>query len=125
MNILKNLQSHHILQSTRGVKGGYRIAQELNSLSLFDFVAIVECSPAAAGENNECGCLEHAQSSANDLSPSENAPIHALKLKLVRFLKEVSITDLITPGRRIDVPFEHVTIQNLSQRRHPHAHYVK
>src|SRR5688500_18092438 len=36
MNVLKTLHGGGILRSTRGVRGGYRIAADLERLSLFD-----------------------------------------------------------------------------------------
>jgi Rrf2 family protein len=96
MNILKCLQQNKILQSTRGVKGGYRIAADLSQVSLYDLVAIVDRS----GENCDC---------AYDLeSRTQQGPVEALHLRLVRFLKDVKVSDLVLPGRRIDVPLERV-----------------
>src|SRR3954468_19152419 len=57
MNILKNLQGHGLLSSGRGVKGGYQLARDLGALSLYELMAMVECSGHAA--DGDCGCLEH------------------------------------------------------------------
>jgi hypothetical protein len=35
-----------------------------------------------------------------------SAPVAALQYRLNRFLKDVKVSDLILPGRRIDVPVE-------------------
>ena len=103
MNILKCLQQNKILQSTRGVKGGYRIAADLAQVSLYDLVAIVD----RTSENCEC---------AYDLeSRSQQGPVEALHLRLVRFLKDVKLSDLVLPGRRIDVPLERVQ-RNLNEK---------
>ena len=105
MNILKGLQGHGILGSMRGVKGGYRLAGDLAGVNLYDFVAMVECSVHGASE--DCGCLEHAA-----IGPElarvfdSHGPVQALQLRLVGFLKEVRVADLVMPGRRIDVPLE-------------------
>jgi Rrf2 family protein len=96
MNILKCLQQNKILQSTRGVKGGYRIATDLAAVSLYDLVAMVDRS------SEDCDC-------AYDLeSRSQQGPVEALHLRLVRFLRDVKLSDLVLPGRRIDVPLERV-----------------
>ena len=104
MNILKCLQQNRILQSTRGVKGGYRIAADLAHVSLYDLVAIVD----RTSENCEC---------AYDLEPAphQQGPVEALHLRLVRFLKDVKLSDLVLPGRRIDVPLERVQ-RNINEK---------
>jgi Rrf2 family protein len=96
-NILKSLQQSKILQSTRGVKGGYRIAGDLSRFSLYDLVSLVDRTT----ENCEC---------AYDLEGDtiQQGPVEALHLRLVRFLQEVKLSDLVVPGRRIDVPLERV-----------------
>jgi len=123
MNILKTLQSHGVLESTRGVKGGYRIRGELSQLTLYEFVTIVEChgpavvgSGAGAGESSDgCGCMEHVAGERELARVVASAgPVQALQLRLVRFLKEVRIADLVMPGRRIDVPAERLRLRELS-----------
>jgi Rrf2 family protein len=114
INILKNLQGHGLLRSTRGVKGGYQVARDLSELSLHDLIAIVECEGHSA--EGDCGCLEHAQDVTRDLSrnrpTSPHGPVQALQFKLVRFLREVRVADLVLPGRRIDVPVERLTLKD-------------
>jgi Rrf2 family protein len=128
MNILKNLQAHGLLRSTRGVRGGYQIAGDLNSLSLCDLIAIVECV-ANAGEA-DCGCLDHLHDGTNDLESARFAgsqgPVRALQFKLVRFLKDVRVADLVLPGRRIDVPIENLKFKETHQpdRRMSHADHA-
>jgi Rrf2 family protein len=117
MNILKNLQSHGLLQSTRGVKGGYRIAREMSDVSLHELIAIVECH-GRLGEG-ECGCLEHAVEAIR--MADSHGPVQALQFKLVKFLRDVRVADLVLPGRRIDVPIERL---NKQDRRIEHAHHV-
>ena len=59
------------------------------------------------------------------LSRSEPAsgPALALQYKLVQFLKNVKLSDLVLPGRRIDVPAERLTAAGLvPNRRYEHAH---
>src|SRR5690349_2284400 len=56
MNILKNLQGHGLLSSGRGVKGGYQLARDLGRLSLYELIAVVECSGHST--DGDCGCLE-------------------------------------------------------------------
>ena len=52
-------------------------------------------------------------------------PVQALQFKLVRFLKEVRVADLVLPGRRIDVPIEHLKFKETqNDRRMSHAHHA-
>jgi Rrf2 family protein len=93
MKILKRLHQHGVLSSTRGVKGGYQVAVNLDDLSLGRLIAIVDgkgTTPAAPRRL------------------SMQPPVQALQYKLVRVLHDVKVTDLVKPGRRIDVPWERV-----------------
>jgi len=130
MNILKTLQNHGVLQSTRGVKGGYRIHRDLNAVSLYELMAMVDC--AGHSIDGDCGCLEHIQGFASDFELARLAdsrgPVQALHFTLVRFLKNVRIADLVMPGRRIDVPLESLKLkENLktTDRSITHAHFAK
>jgi Rrf2 family protein len=130
INILKNLQSHGLLRSTRGVKGGYQIDRDLSSLSLYELIAIVDC--AGEGVEGDCGCLEHTGDVTRDLErnrvASPHGPVQALQFKLVWFLKEVRVADLVLPGRRIDVPVERLKLKdnkvNNNDRRVSHADHA-
>ena len=111
MNILKTLHQHGYVSSTRGAKGGYQISADLNATTLHDLISILKCS----GPAGECGCLEHddsvvaavAQLKSTRPEPA-HAPVRALHYRLERFLRDVKLSDLILPGRRIDVPLEAV-----------------
>jgi Rrf2 family protein len=94
MKILKSLNQHGILSSTRGVKGGYRITFDLDELSLGELIGIIEGSVALAVPVRKLS-----------LQP----PVQALQFKLVRFLQDVKVIDLVKPGRRIDVPLERLS----------------
>lgn len=115
VKILKCLQNHEILLSTRGVRGGYRIVADLNLTSLFDLVAITEC-PDKPGL--ECGCMDHAADPMTRVrlsrSESTHGPVMALQYRLVRFLKDVRLSDLVLPGRRIEVPSERLVAAGLT-----------
>ena len=125
MKILKCLQHHEMLHSTRGVLGGYRLVADLDQRSLFDLVAMMEC-PDRPGA--ECGCMDHAADPVArvKLARSEPArgPALALQSRLVEFLRKMKLSDLVSPGRRIDVPASRrLTAAALApQRRFEHAH---
>ena len=90
MNILKTLHQRGMLRSVRGAAGGYEIASDLNALSLFDL----------------CAMLDKHEQPARKLAL--HGPAQALQYRLGRFMREVSVADLVLPGHRIDVPLERV-----------------
>ena len=106
MNVLKTLHQGQILRSSRGSRGGYRIAADLERLSLFDLIRVlenadVEAQSATDGEPACCGRYKINRS-------GPHGPVHAFHHKLRQFLKTVKLSDLVLPGRRIDVPVEMV-----------------
>jgi Rrf2 family protein len=129
INILKNLQSHGLLRSTRGVKGGYQVTADLNALSLHELIAVVDCS--GESRDGDCGCQDALHDVTQDLKrnhvASPHGPVQALQFKLVRFLKEVRVADLVFPGRRIDVPVERLRLKDNkvnNDRRISHADFA-
>lgn len=95
MRILQDLQRHEVVTSTRGVKGGYALHRTLESLSVYDLMRF----------------MDHDVDTP-DRPPGRNlttaGPVQALRYRLARCLREVMVSDLVTPGRRIDVPLETV-----------------
>ncbi len=116
MNVLKSLHQNHILRSTRGMRGGYQIAADLEWLSLFDLTRVVaraETGPeGAGGEPACCGRYKIDESGLH-------GPVHAFHHKLRQFLKAVKLSDLVLPGRRIDVPVELVSTKRKTNRTNP------
>ena len=100
MNILKVLHQRGILRSTRGASGGYRIASDLSQVSLLELSDLVE---RAAGADAV------VEDPAKRLAL--HGPAQALQYRLIRFMTDVSVADLVLPGRRIDVPLERVGVQ--------------
>lgn len=125
MKILKCMQHHGLLQSTRGVRGGYRLVADLDDTTLFDVVAMMEC-PDRPGA--ECGCMDHTADPMDrvKLNRSEppQGPALALQYRLVEFLKNVKLSDLVSPGRRTaDVPAKRlIAAGSAPNRRYTHAH---
>ncbi len=95
MNLLKRLHRKGLLRSVRGVRGGYLVSEELSQVSLYDLITILEVDPAHR-VNGEA------------VAGNGFAPTQALQYRLIGFLKNISVVDLIVPGRRIDVPIERV-----------------
>jgi len=100
MNVLKRLHRRGVLQSTRGARGGYRLGTSLDAISAFELIQMVGRGPATS-----CTCGEEHP---DDLGRRRamHVPMQALQYQVVRFLKSVSLADLVIPGRRIDVPRE-------------------
>ena len=100
MNVLKRLHRRGVLRSTRGVRGGYQLGMNLETISAFDLIQMVGRPTATA-----CQCGEELH---DDLGHRRamHVPMQALQYQMVRFLKSVSLADLVVPGRRIDVPRE-------------------
>ena|SRR5205085_6153222 len=110
MNVLKTLHGAGILRSSRGMRGGYQIAADLERLSLFDLVRLLERtdrSPDANGGEPACCGRYKISRSGNGQG---HGPVHAFHHKLRHFLRSVPLSDLVLPGRRIDVPVELVSM---------------
>src|SRR3954463_1185143 len=99
MNILKVLHQRGILRSVRGATGGYQLAGDLSKMSLLELSDIVERGGENGGEPHD-GTKRLAL----------HAPAQALQYRLIRFMKDVTVADLVLPGRRIDVPLERVGV---------------
>jgi Rrf2 family protein len=113
MNIMKELQQQGMVRSLRGTKGGYQLAVDPHAVSLHELilalegpVRLIECAAESGG------CEHETLADADDCRVSGRcavqAPLQALHYKLVRFLQDVKLADIILPGRRIDVPVEMV-----------------
>ena len=98
MNILKVLHQRGILRSVRGTSGGYQLAGDLECISLLDLSNML--ARAKGDEADERVAPRMAL----------HAAAQAMQYQLVRFLKSVTVADLVVPGRRIDVPSERVGV---------------
>jgi Rrf2 family protein len=92
MNILKAMHHEGILCSERGSKGGYQICVNLDDLSLYDLIDAVDDA-----EQAESPLIRRL---------SDRPPLRALQYRMIEFLKKVRLSDLVIPGRRIEVPVE-------------------
>ena len=113
MQILKTLHQHGILRSTRGVKGGYCLTPGAEAISLLALIRIVDGEPETAA----CGFASKGRNPArsDELrvradSSASHPPLVAMHRKLMQFLEQVKVFDVIRPGRRIDVPVEAVRL---------------
>lgn len=90
MKVLKAMHQGGWLSSTRGATGGYRIRIDLETVSLHNLIVVLGLS---------------AKPSASPVGAGHQ-PVQALQNQLERFLTDVRISDLVIPGRRIDVTLE-------------------
>jgi len=91
MKILKRLHRNEVVRSVRGTKGGYQLQANLDRLSLFDLIGLVEDDKPLQKKHR-------------------HGPVQALQFRLIRFLGDVKLSDLVIPGRRIDVPLERLAL---------------
>jgi Rrf2 family protein len=101
MNILKTLHRNQLLQSTRGVKGGYNLRSNLVGVSLYDLIRMLEGKVEPGCDHDHAPGGRHS-----NVRGSVQAPVQAVHYKMMQFLHDVALADLILPGRRIDVPIE-------------------
>lgn len=106
--ILKCLHGGNVLESERGVRGGYRIAVDLSSVSLEHLMRIIR--RAELGDRR-LALNADGEVDRSSIRPTELALL-ALHQKLHGFLQSVSLSDLLEPGRRIDVPIELIGIRS-------------
>lgn len=111
MNILKTLHHANFLSSTRGTKGGYRLTVDLRKISIHDLIEVLE-GPVRLAEcvivdNESAGCGEgHCKIGRG--CPIQ-APIQALHTKLVGFLKDVTLAEVLnTSQKKAEAPAEMV-----------------
>lgn len=108
MNILKTLHHAELLSSTRGTKGGYRLTADLAKISVYDLIAVLEGPVKLV----ECSMTDGQQTPAEErsckigLGCPIQAPIQALHSRMVGFLREVKLSDVLANGHHIDVPAE-------------------
>ncbi|HWE04443.1 MAG TPA: Rrf2 family transcriptional regulator [Tepidisphaeraceae bacterium] len=100
MNILKDLHHLGIVRSTRGSQGGYELAADPASISLHELIVamqgpvkLVEC----AGAPGPCRHDNPIDADACRVSGhcAVQAPLQALHEKLVSFLQDVRLADVI------------------------------
>ncbi len=104
MNLLKTLHQRGILCSERGAKGGYQICVNLDEVSLYDLIEAIDDT-----EDRQTPVARRL---------SDQPPLRALQYKWMHFLKQVHLSDLVVPGRRIEVPLEGITARKCQCQSH-------
>lgn len=96
-NILKQLASRGVLKSTRGTKGGYRLAKPPSEISLAELVEVIEgplrltrCCPTRENEvESECKLEETCIIKMN---------VRKVHSRLMEFLDEVKLAEIAVPS---------------------------
>jgi len=108
MNVLKDLQRAGIVTSTRGLHGGYRLAEAVEKIPLLRVIEAIEGPVQMA---LCCGDEEEGVESCVSCDTISICPVTAgtrrLNEKIVGMLAEVTIRDLMEP--HVDVPLQAVT----------------
>jgi Rrf2 family protein len=95
MNILKTLHHANFISSTRGTKGGYRLTADLNSVSMHDLIGVLE-GPVRLAEcvDIEQECPQPECCKITNSCPIQG-PVRALHGRLVNFLKDVKLSEVL------------------------------
>jgi len=90
-NLLKGFSRAGLLESRRGLRGGYRLARPASEITLLDMlnaidgpVHLIEC---AAGEGTPPCCYE-------DVCPSRS-PMQSVHRRLIRLFESISLAELM------------------------------
>jgi Rrf2 family protein len=100
MQILKELHHQGVLRSTRGVKGGYQIGVDLESLSLHTLSEMLDSADSDP---------EDPQAAPRTVR-ERHLPVETMREKLEQFLRNVRVSEVVSAGRRIDVPLHSLRI---------------
>jgi Rrf2 family protein len=95
LQILRNLVTHGILRSTRGVDGGYSLVRPANEVSLLEVIEAIE-GPLNTGEPLGEGLSEESQSRLQDAlqQVTDNSRRQLEAIKLSQLLEPPSITEV-------------------------------
>ena len=86
LQILRSLVTHGILQSTRGVEGGYTLVKAPDEVSLLEIIEAIEGPiggqfPANGGLDERA--LERLASALDDVTSSARQKLHSVKLSQI------------------------------------------
>lgn len=98
MNVLKELCAAGYVESSRGARGGYRLARRPERINLADLIATIErpvrqteCVTHQSGDQQECTMDMMARCPVAD-------PVHRVHRKLNDFLKKVTLAEIVDPS---------------------------
>ncbi len=92
-NILKELATHGLLDSTRGPSGGYCLARAPREITLAEVIEVIEgpvqlvrCCPTTAGERPTCQLEDSCMIKGN---------VRGIHERLMRFLNDVTLDEIV------------------------------
>lgn len=85
--IMQNLQSHGLVSSSQGLKGGYRLSRPLEKIDFYSFLeALGEIKKLTCNENEDCGLFKNC---------SISSPLLKWEKKMEQELKSTSLKELL------------------------------
>jgi len=99
-NLLKEFCKAGLLESRRGLHGGYRLARPANDISLLDVLSVID-GPV---QLIDCAVLDLSSSATGqcgyeDVCPSRS-PMRAVHQRIIDLLDGISLGELLrTPGK--------------------------
>jgi Rrf2 family protein len=88
--VMQILNNHQILESVKGIKGGYLLNADLSSFSFLKLCQMIE------GEQNESFCSSEKKVCELFDCCNIKTPIDRLNRSLLEFFKQITISDLFS-----------------------------
>ena len=88
-NILKQLAASQLVESTRGVQGGYVLQRQTDQISLAEIVRVID------GPFNFVECAHEASECRVSATCPTQTPLQALHGRLYEFMESVTLENLI------------------------------
>ena len=103
MNVLKVLAGGGLVESSRGVQGGYRLSRKAEDIYLIELIKLLE------GPVRQTACLHPTDPTPDEAVCSRidccvfSNPVHGVHRRLIDGLKPLRLTDLIPPAQSDNV----------------------
>ena len=86
--VLQKMAEHHLIESRKGIGGGYVLTKNLDEFSLYKLMSVVLPSiEIAACLSGHCDLLEHC---------NIKNPVHYLNKKFVEFYKTLNVAEILS-----------------------------
>ncbi len=93
--VLQQLNNHQVVESIKGLKGGYQLKIDLSKLSYFDYCQMIE------GQQFNVSCLH--QDCGIYATCNISGPIQNLERSLQLFFTQLSIKEIIGDQLKLDI----------------------
>ena len=94
LQILRNLVNHGILQSTRGVEGGYTLERRPEEISLLQIIEAIEgplSSNAQIGDGLPLECQDQLRTALKEVTATARQQLESIKLSSLLCKKEAAV----------------------------------